>query len=813
MFRQRLIGGLASLGVMAGLLTVGAISPASAGQDHGSYIPSQPNPTLQAQCGLDFGLVLDSSGSIGNTGITNLKDAANSFVDALVDTGSNVSVTSFSTSSPGSGGVNLGPTALTSGNLSNIKDSYQNLASNGWTNWEDGLYQMEQFSGTPDLVVFITDGNPNTTRTSTPGQYVDGSPAAVNPAITIANSLKTAGAKMFGIAVGPNIKLGPIQAVTNSTAYDGSNFATAGYVTTTNYATLATQLKELAVELCAPSLNITKYTETPDGYGPADGWTFDTTVTLPDGSGNWIKPSAGTISQGVPSTKTAATSNGGAVNFQWEPNGDKDSKVSVKETLANGYQRYRYLDCQAKNVLDNKVRSFSPDVDNQGKWDLGTIKAREIVTCSAFNTLTELKLVKKIEGPGDPDAWTLSATPADPEAPGVSNKGGSGTFQPIWAGVEYTLAEDGPGGYSPGDWYCTGLDRERAARAEQRQLNDGDKLTVYPGDRVTCTITNTRDYAELKLVKQVASGSAPADAFTLSAAAAAPDNDLNFSNQGGSGDFTRVYAGTPYKLSESGPAGYTGSSWVCEGREVIPQVLQAGDEVTLNKNERVTCTIVNTRDTGSLTITKEFNPQNSGYSGTFDIAYSCVDGATAVKSGTVTVGAGQSSTVSDLPTGTTCTVTEPTLPTAPAGWSFNPPTFTPANGQVTIGKDQAATVLVTNSISQVSPVSVKRPCPIDVSMVKPKVKRVGNHLLIKRVKTRSASCFIVKPVVLCRPVGSGAAGETAFCDTTSRTSGRVRVDTQGYDAVKVTVVVRAKPKAGFADNWKAKTWRKSWTLR
>jgi hypothetical protein len=53
-----------------------------------------------------------------------------------------------------------------------------------------------------------------------------------------------------------------------------------------------------------------------------------------------------------------------------------------------------------------------------------------------------------------------------------------------------------------------------------------------------------------------------------------------------------------------------------------------GDKLILMPWQRVTCTIVNTRDLGSLTITKEFNPQQSGYTGTFDINYTCVDGAT-----------------------------------------------------------------------------------------------------------------------------------------------------------------------------------------
>ncbi|HNL52347.1 MAG TPA: DUF5979 domain-containing protein, partial [Actinomycetota bacterium] len=308
------------------------------------------------------------------------------------------------------------------------------------------------------------------------------------------------------------------------------------------------------------------------------------------------------------------------------------------------------------------------------------------------------------------------------------------------------------------------------------------------------------------------------DSWTLTAQAAAPENDRNISTPGGSGQYETVYAGTEYTLGETGPGGYSPSDWVClrDDEEPLPQVdgqLNEGDKLTLGKGQRVTCTIVNTRDLGSLTISKEFNPQTSGFTGTFDITYTCVEGATPVKNGTVQLAGGQSQTITGLPTGTVCTVSEPTLPAPPGGWQFNPPVFTPGDQATISTGGQNVTVTVTNSIAQVSPEIVRRACPINPDMNKPKPKRVGNRILLDKVKTRNSSCFIVKPVVLCRPLASSAAGETAFCRTRSNRRGLVRVNTEGYDAVRVTVVVRAKPKAGFTDRWKAKTWRKSWILR
>lgn len=100
---------------------------------------------------------------------------------------------------------------------------------------------------------------------------------------------------------------------------------------------------------------------------------------------------------------------------------------------------------------------------------------------------------------------------------------------------------------------------------------------------------------------------------------------------------------------------------------------------------------------GKLKIKKVFTPLASGFTGTFTISYDCDDGT--AHDGTVTLAAGESATISDIPVGTTCTVTEDTLPTAPNGWRFGIPTFNPGNGQVKIDQDdQVYSVTVTNSI-------------------------------------------------------------------------------------------------------------------
>lgn len=95
---------------------------------------------------------------------------------------------------------------------------------------------------------------------------------------------------------------------------------------------------------------------------------------------------------------------------------------------------------------------------------------------------------------------------------------------------------------------------------------------------------------------------------------------------------------------------------------------------------------------GSLTISKVFDPLTSGATRTFPINWSC-DNAT---SGTVDLAGGQSATITDIPAGTVCTVTEVKPTGAPGGWYYGSPVITGSPATVPAG--EAATVTVTNSI-------------------------------------------------------------------------------------------------------------------
>ena len=433
----------------------------------------------------------------------------------------------------------------------------------------------------------------------------------------------------------------------------------------------------------------------------------------------------------------------------------------------------------------------------------------------------ELRLKKVVTGDNSangPAAWNLTATAAAPlEGKNFTVAGDNDGFAPVFAGTPYALTEAGPNNYT-GTWECV-TDNQLGTAAQTKVVNGGNTVTVPENTRVTCTLTNDRDTARLKLVKKIEGGPAKADDWTLTAKSVAPLDDKNISTPGGSGQSEVVYAGAEYTLAESGPGGYTAGDWVClpDADDVRSRAADAqlndGDKIKLMKGQQVTCTIVNTRDLGSLTITKEFNPQASGYTGTFAINYTCVDGAATVKQGTVSLAAGTSQTIAGVPNGSACTVTEPQLPANPKGWAFNPPTFSPASGQVTVsGAGQSVAVTVINSISATSPSGAKRTCPIDVTLHKPQPTKAGNQILTDKIKTKNSSCVLLKPIVLCRSLATTTAGERAFCETRATKKGRIAVKTNPDEPVRITVIVRVKPKPGFSDRWKPNSWRKSWRL-
>ncbi len=207
-----------------------------------------------------------------------------------------------------------------------------------------------------------------------------------------------------------------------------------------------------------------------------------------------------------------------------------------------------------------------------------------------------------------PADWELTAVPdAITGQPSVTGDGSGtspdGVVDVVVKSGQYTLIEDGPDGYQPGDWDCTGGEVV------------GDVVTVASGAKVQCTITNTAIAPRLTLVKTVTNpngGSRAATEFPLSATSGA----TVVSGVTGTAAVTNqaVPIGS-YTLAETNPdpAGYELTSLSCvKDGSAVAGTNVANPQVALALGDRVTCTFANRDRPATLTLRKYVEAAGSG---------------------------------------------------------------------------------------------------------------------------------------------------------------------------------------------------------
>jgi len=342
--------------------------------------------------------------------------------------------------------------ALNDGNYRNYNNSSSSLI---WTNWDASLDQV----GTPptgftlpELVVYITDGRPTAfdfSETSDPkdqGPPPDvaisnsGNPSgsfatqALDRAVLEANDLKKAGSRMLAIGVGTALQnsadrnrlvqiAGP-QVVDDGDLSDPDlDINKIDVALVQNFDDLANALRKIVLQLCSPSLTITKVAQTPDDatYQPAQGWDFTVEPFTPLANGKdfrWILPAGGTGATNP--FKTVTTAANGTAQFQWEPTNppEADSRAVISEALEDGYDPGRPGD-------DNDYRCELRDEDGnveirQGdftglSFELNPI-GQEIVACTVWNSfdydseiaITKVNSPTQIRGDLDPPANVTS---------------------------------------------------------------------------------------------------------------------------------------------------------------------------------------------------------------------------------------------------------------------------------------------------------------------------------------------------------------------------------------------------------------------
>jgi hypothetical protein len=205
-----------------------------------------------------------------------------------------------------------------------------------------------------------------------------------------------------------------------------------------------------------------------------------------------------------------------------------------------------------------------------------------------------------------------------------------------------------------------------------------------PTNPAVVTITDQRRTGRIDIVKQVVGPIAgapqdftvdldcPGDTFDTDVTLRVPDSgDAAAATVGG------IPTGMQCTLAEDGPP----PGWSLTS--ITPDPVTVGDEPA-------TVTLVNTRRTGSLTVTKRIEGDPAGASTTFDLHASCPGaGLEQDISLDVTNGTAASRTLTGIPTGVTCTVTEDQTP---AGWALD--SITP--GSAVVGSGPPVEVVATN---------------------------------------------------------------------------------------------------------------------
>ncbi len=209
-------------------------------------VQSRNNPNFECTPGnigclgkADVMIVMDRSGSIDNTELGQLQTAANAFVDALNPTadGVHVGLVSFSTN------ATLNEHLTSDGNA--VKTDINNLTAGGTTNLYEALSlandeldatTTDAFSGfdrpdgdSPDVIVVLTDGNPNVPNGEAYASAVAAAEALVG---------KNSGVQIYVVGVGVDVDA---TYLTNSIASSNAH-----YFSSANFGDLSAILSGIA---------------------------------------------------------------------------------------------------------------------------------------------------------------------------------------------------------------------------------------------------------------------------------------------------------------------------------------------------------------------------------------------------------------------------------------------------------------------------------------------------------------------------------------------------------------------------------------
>jgi hypothetical protein len=323
----------------------------------------------------------------------------------------------------------------------------------------------------------------------------------------------------------------------------------------------------------APILHLRKVVDTTENGGSAVPADFVLTATaIHHKEGNDVSGRSPVDSNKIPDLKLQADT--------W----------NLSENVMPGYTPSDWVCEYAGAKKHSKLRDHPLD-PNQVKLRVGQAATCTITNTSQRPTLHLRKIVNNTNGGAAVATdFTLTATGtlAENVLSGVTPVDSGKGENPEVKADTFTLSETGPPGYA-GTWACDNTEPapDTASFAGGSSSFEGNTLLLYPGEDVTCTVTNTDIAPVLQLRKVVINdngGVATSANFPLTATGSTPENSLTGVSPV---DSTSSLKPDTWTLSEATLANYTASAWVCVGGT------QVGSTVAVGIGETAVCTITN----------------------------------------------------------------------------------------------------------------------------------------------------------------------------------------------------------------------------
>ncbi|QAY72826.1 VWA domain-containing protein [Agromyces protaetiae] len=570
----------------------------------GVWQNSRVNPPLPDRCGLNIALILDLSLSIGTgANLTALKNAANTFADALTGTPSRMALFSFSNVSPSRNTQPNNPDLLavsTTAGAAAFKAQYAGWTTTGATNWDQGMLAAALSGSLPngtnhyDAAIVLTDGNPTAYGSlvapspSNPNGTGEGAQTynrlrEIENGIFSANAIKANETRVLAVGVGSGsagaITALNLQAISGPEKFDPAleNVQTADYFQLSDYSVAGQALRDLVFAACTPSLSVVKQivpstTTGEDITGATNagaGWTF-TGSTAPGISG-------------FENPLTTTDDGTGAVNFplEFDP-AVVNADVNIEETQQTGFELVTQGGSNA--VCTEKSQEFPdgrtiPVTNTTGPNGPGftfNMQPETSVSCVVYNRapdpIADLTVFKswvingeEIAQGSQPTEIGAVLVALDPGATAVRNIGWGVTQTGYEAGDSVALAE---GVFFGGDLcvldssVVTEVNGEPPAVTEFASVpnaiptpaqTDYD-VTLVAGRNTVSVVNTVTCQSELILLKEVQGGDADPNLWNLDAIE--PTGALP-GPSGLSGARAFVTPGATYQLAETplDPAG------------------------------------------------------------------------------------------------------------------------------------------------------------------------------------------------------------------------------------------------------------------